>query len=123
MRVTLPRAWIAIVLGACAPTPPPVAPGPPIPADPPESLGTMVQECDALVGALETFQACTNLDDENREDLDGWIERAQKDFAAGRKATLAPDAQQAIAHTCRRATNSVKAATERCHAGPRPKTD
>lgn len=123
MRVTLPRALIAIVIGACARSQPPVAPGPAIAADPPLSLGTMTEECDALVAALERFQACPNLDEDNHQDLEDWIERAHKDFTAGRKVTLAPDAQQAIAHACRRATNSVVAATERCHAGPRPKTD
>lgn len=76
-----------------------------------------------MLGALETFHGCPNLDDDNREDLERWIERANQDFTAGRKVTLAPAAQQAIAHTCRRATTSVIAATERCRAGRAPKTD
>jgi hypothetical protein len=87
------------------------------------ALGSMTEECDAMVGALETFKACPNLDEDNQEDLEAWIERASQDFTAGRKVTLAPDVQQAIAHACRRATNSVTAATERCRAGKRPKTD
>ncbi len=76
-----------------------------------------------MTAALATFKACPNLDEDNQQDLEAWIERAGKDFAAGRKVTLAPDAQQAIAHACRRATSSVSAATERCRAGRRPKTD
>lgn len=76
-----------------------------------------------MVTALATFRACPNLDEDNQHDLEAWIERANKDFTAGRKVTLAPDAQQAIAHACRRATNSVSAATERCHAGRSPKTE
>lgn len=123
MRVTLPRALIAIVIGACARSQPPVAPGPPITADPPIALESMTAECDAMIAALSTFRACTNLDEDNRQDLEAWIERANQDFTAGRKVTLAADAQQAIALACRRGTNSVIAATERCHAGRRPKTD
>jgi hypothetical protein len=114
---------IAIVLGACTRSQPPVAPGPPITADPPLALKSMTEECDAMVAALGTFRACPNLDEDNQQDLEAWIERATRDFAAGRKVTLAADAQQAIALACRRGTNSVIAATERCHAGPRPKTD
>ncbi len=87
------------------------------------ALGSMTEECDAMVAALATFRACPNLDEDNQRDLDAWTERANADFTAGRKATLAPDAQQAIAHACRRATASVGAATERCKAGKRPKVD
>jgi hypothetical protein len=123
MRVTLPSALIAIVIGACTRSQPPVAPGPPIAADPPVSLKSMTEECDAMVAALGAFKACPNLDEDNREDLEAWIERANQDFTAGRKVTLAADAQQAIALACRRGTNSVTAATQRCHAGRRPKTD
>jgi hypothetical protein len=114
---------IAIVIGACAHSQPPVAPGPPIAADPPVTLKSMTEECDAMLAALTVFRACPNLDEDNQQDLDAWIERANQDFIAGRKATLAADARQAIAHACRRATNSVIAATERCRAGRRPKTD
>jgi hypothetical protein len=81
----------------------------------------MVEECDALTQALTNFKACPNLEDNDRDDLDKWIERAGKDFAAGRKATLEENAQKAIALACFRATRSVQAATERCLAGPRPK--
>ena len=81
----------------------------------------MVEECDALTLALSTFKACPNLELADREDLDNWIERAGKDFTAGRKANPEPNAQKAIALACSRATRSVQAATERCLAGPRPK--
>jgi hypothetical protein len=81
----------------------------------------MVEECDALTSALGTFKACPNLELSDREDLDHWIERAGKDFAAGRKSNPEANAQKAIALACFRATKSVQAATERCLAGPRPK--
>ena len=76
-----------------------------------------------MVTALAAFRTCGNLDEDNQHDLDAWIERANADFTAGRKATLAPDAQQAIAQACRRATASVGAAAERCKAGKAPKVD
>jgi hypothetical protein len=76
-----------------------------------------------MVASLTTFRACPNLDEDNQRDLEAWIERANHDFTAGRKVTLAADAQQAIALSCRRATNSVIAATARCRAGRPPKTD
>ncbi len=76
-----------------------------------------------MVAALAAFRACPHLDEDNQHDLDAWIERANADFTAGRKVTLDANAQQAIAHACRRATASVIAATERCKAGPRPKVD
>lgn len=133
MRLSLPSAFLdfvrraslglALAGSACAKAPPPVAPGPPIGADPPPTLGTMTEECDALVAALATFKACPNLDDENRDNLAAWIERANDDFAAGRKVTLEPNAQATIALACHRASASVVAATERCHAGPPPRTD
>jgi hypothetical protein len=85
------------------------------------SLRGMVEECDAMIGALTTFKRCPNLDEVDRADLDDWIERAAKDFAAGRKAKPEPNAQAAIAMACLRATHSVEAATERCLAGPKPK--
>ncbi len=122
MRPTLPSVLFTFLLG-CGPSQKPVAPGPPIAADPPVQLGSMIVECDAMVAALETFRACPNLDEDDQRDLDAWIERAQKDFAAGRKVELEAPAQAAIARNCRRATNSVAAATARCHAGKKPRVD
>lgn len=76
-----------------------------------------------MLAAMAAFRACPNLDEDNQHDLDAWIERTQQDVAAGRKVTLDANAQQAIAQSCRRATNSVTAATERCHNGKRPRGD
>lgn len=81
----------------------------------------MIEECDALIVALTTFKACPNLDEPDREDLDAWIERATKDFTAGRKTPPEANAQSAIALACSRASKSVTAATARCHNGRRPK--
>ena len=138
MRVSLPRGrlnncclrhllgmvliglWFG--LAACGPKqPPPPPPGPAIPADPVVDLREMDVECDALIAALTQYKTCKHLDEDDREDLDAWIERAQKDFAAGRKARPEPNGQRAIALACLRATTSVQAASERCAAGPRPK--
>jgi hypothetical protein len=117
---------ILFVMGSvpsCAKDPPPVAPGPPIPADPPVALKSMTEECDAMLAALGAFRACPNMDKDDQGDVDAWIQRAQIDFAAGRKVTLDADAQSAIAQTCRRATGSVTAAIERCHNGRKPRED
>ena len=127
MRLILPSPaflFLLVVFGstaACSKPQPPVQPGPPIGADPPPSLRGMVEECDALTSALASFKACPNLEQSDRDDLDNWIERAGKDFTAGRKAKPEENAQKAIALACFRATKSVQAATERCLAGPRPK--
>ena len=128
MRLPLPRALIRFVrpaclalVAACSHPQPKVAPGPVIAADPAMELRGMETECDAMITALSAWKTCPNLDDSDRQDLDFWIERAQKDFAAGRKATPEANAQQAIALACFRATRSVEAATERCQAGPPPK--
>jgi hypothetical protein len=134
MRPTLPspifgilRSWAwfrvgaALLLVGCARSAPPVAPGAPIEAAPPAELRGMVEECDAMIAALEAFRGCPHLAEEDRLDLEAWIERAHKDFAAGRKANPSPEAQDAIALACQRATRSVAAATERCQAGPPPK--
>ena len=98
-------------------------PAKPLPADPEVELGSMQLECDGMVAALETYKACVNHEDEDRENIDGWIEIANRNFAASRKANPEPNAQKAIAGACHKATTSVKAATERCLAGPRPKDD
>lgn len=115
-------AAAAVAVAGCArKDPPPVRPAPPLAADPEVALDTMQVECDGMVAALGAFRACPNQDDEDREAIDAWIERANRDFAASRKANPEPNAQKAIAAACRKATESVKAATERCAAGPRPR--
>lgn len=108
---------------ACHGEPPPVAPGQPITAPAEVTLGTMDVECEALLTALGLYKQCPNLDEDDRYDIDAWRERAQQDFAAGKKANPEPNAQRAIAAACRKAVASVTAASERCHAGPRPVGD
>jgi hypothetical protein len=100
---------------------PPVAPGEPIAAPPEVALGTMDTECNGLIAAFAAYKLCPNLEEQDRADIDAWTERAQQDFAAGKKANPEPNAQHAIAAACRKAVASVTAANERCHAGPRPK--
>ncbi|MBC7977422.1 MAG: hypothetical protein H7138_20795, partial [Myxococcales bacterium] len=115
-RRVLP-AWIAFT-AACGSAPPPVTPGPPIPPPAELTLDSMDVECNGLITALATYAQCPNLHEDDRWDLDAWSERAQQDFAAGKKAAPEPNAQHAIAAACRKATVSVQAATERCNAGP-----
>jgi hypothetical protein len=119
MRALLPSG-ILIVLGACRSAPPPVPPGPPIPAEPELHVEGMKTECGAMVEALLTWKQCVNLDDEERDYIDAWVERANMDFAASDKAKPDDKALHQMAHNCRRATESVKAATERCGNGKRP---
>jgi hypothetical protein len=110
-----------LVLAACHGEPPPVAPGEPIAAPTEVTLGTMDVECEALLTALGLYKQCPHLDEDDRYDIDAWRERAQQDFAAGKKANPEPNAQRAIAAACRKAVVSVTAAGERCRAGPMPK--
>lgn len=113
-----------LALAGCARIdPPPVSPAPPLPADPDLTLEPMQVECDAMVAALTVYKACPNLEEEDVGDIEAWIERANRDFAASRKAAPEPNAQKAIAAACRTATESVQAATERCLAGKPPKVD
>jgi len=114
--------WLAVcaLSAGCHRDPPPVPPGEPIAAPAEVTLGTMDVECEALVSALGLYRKCPNLDDDDRADIDAWSERAQQDFAAGKKANPEPNAQHAIAAACRKAVTSVTAANERCHAGPKP---
>jgi hypothetical protein len=115
-------AWLTgLAVVACHADPPPVAPGEPIPVAPEAQLGTMDAECDGLLAALASYRACSNLDDDDRWSIDAWTERAQQDFAAGKKARPEPNAQRAIAAACHKAIASVAAAEQRCHAGPKPK--
>ena len=119
------RSLLLLLLVACSrvDAPAPVTPAKPLPADPEIALESMEKECDAMVAALETYKACTNHEDEDRENIEDWIETANRNFAASKKANPEPNAQKAIAASCHKATESVKAATIRCEAGPRPKDD
>lgn len=83
----------------------------------------MADECDAMVAALTAYRDCPNLETEDVEDLDAWIEKAERDFAASRKANPEPNAQKAIAGACHKATLSVEAAAARCAAGRKPPKD
>jgi hypothetical protein len=113
--------WLAVWLAACHGAPAPVAPGEPIAAPAEVALGTMEVECEALIAAFGVYKQCPNLEDEDREVIDAWRERAEQDFAAGKKANPEPNAQRAIAAACHKAAASVTAAGERCRAGPRPR--
>jgi hypothetical protein len=116
---------LLILLTACAQKDPPapVTPAQPLPADPEIALDTMEKECDAMVAALEAYKACEHHEDEDRQSIEAWIETANRNFAASRKANPEPNARKAIAGSCRKATDSVKAATIRCSNGPVPKQD
>jgi hypothetical protein len=113
-------AWFGL---ACHHDPPPVAPAEPLPAEPEITLTSMDDECNGLMTALERYRECVNHDDDDREGLRNTIEFAEQSFAAGKKATLDAPAQRVIALACHRAEASVRAANERCLAGPKPRVD
>lgn len=121
MRICIAVSLLAIACGGKEP--PPVRPAAPLPADPPVTLGTMQAECDGFLAALSAYKGCPNLEEHESEHVQAWIERAQLDLAAGKKAEIEPNAQQQAAGACRRAADSVKAAHERCRNGKRPKGD
>ncbi len=98
-----------------------MAPGPPIAADPDVAVRSMPEECDALLAALTTFQACPNLDADDKDDLAAWIETVNLSIAAGGKAKPDANALRTMALGCYHARISVEAGTQRCAAGPRPK--
>ena len=115
-------AVLLLAFAACSLRDPPTAsPAQPLPAEPPLTLATMQIECDAMLAALAEYRTCTNLDENEAESVESWIETANRNFTAGRKVEIEPNAQTAIAGACHRATASVKAAHERCRNGPRPK--
>src|SRR5258706_13686278 len=115
---------MTLVLGGCALRDPPAAvrPAEPLPADPPIELGTMQVECDGLIAALTDYKTCKFLEPDDVESIEAWIDIANRNLAAGRKANPEPNAQKAIAGACHRAASSIKAAHQRCLAGPKPKT-
>src|SRR5690242_9147172 len=124
MGPTLPRVfgWFLLV-AACHHADPPVAPGPPLPAEPDIVVQDVDKECARLVDALETYQKCPNAEDDDRRWARAWIEAAQNAFAAGAKAHPDAQAQRAMAINCHRAATSVQFATQRCHAGRKPRVD
>jgi len=134
MRRTLPRAIgtklgtvVAVVslLGACKHVVQEtrVPPGKPIPAEADTDLETMDAECAGLIAALDTYGKCPNLEDGDRQWVRSAIEAAEESYAAGKKANPDEPSMHAIAMACHRAMMSMRAATERCHAGKRPKVD
>lgn len=102
---------------------PPAKPGPPIAAEPEVDLENMDTECAGMVAAYDKYGQCPNLEDEDRQWVRNVLEAADKAFAAGKKANPDEPSQKAIAMACRRAAVSIGYATERCHAGKRPRTD
>jgi hypothetical protein len=124
--ITRALAAIAVVIlvAACPRRePPPVTPAPPLPADPEVQLDAMEKECDGMVAALTAYKACPNHEERDANRVQAWIEAANRNFAASRKANPEPNAKKAIAAACRKATDSVKAALQRCEAGKRPRVD
>lgn len=121
MRIAL-ISLLLVTVAACPrkEAPATARPAAALPADPEIALEAMAVECDGMLSALAQFRRCPNHEDEERELLDAWIERANRDFTAAKKAEPEPGAQQAIAGACRKASDSLRAATERCQAGPRP---
>lgn len=119
------RWLVALALVACSRVDPPAKTTPvtPVYADPEIQLESMQVECDSMVAALSTYKECPNLEDEDRDDLHGWIEIAQRNFEASTRSNPDANAQRTIAAACRKATVSVSAAHERCKAGKRPTVD
>ena len=113
----------AMALGACEKPPPPVAPGPPIPAVPDVVVGTMQAECGALLGAFDTYDRCPNVEAAGHAWSAAWRENLKLGFDASEKVHPDEAAQHAMAHACHRATLSVRAATQRCRNGKPPRVD
>jgi hypothetical protein len=133
MRPTLPSGFFqkvfcfgALLIGfACqhVTKDAPVAPGPPIAAEPEIDLETMDVECAGMIAAVDRYGQCPNLEDADRQWARRIIEAAEETFAAGKKAQPDEPSRKAIAMACRRAQVSFSHATERCMAGKRPKID
>ena len=115
--------FFLIAAAGCHHADPPVAPGPPLPAEPDIQVGSMNDECGALEKAIDTWSKCPNLDDEDRTWARDITEYAEQSLAAGRKGLPDADNQHAIAIACRRAATSIGFATQRCNAGPKPRAD
>jgi hypothetical protein len=114
----------ALLIAACAHhADPPVVAGPPLLAEPDLVVDTMDAECDGLIKAFEHWGECPNLDADDRAWIKSMIQTSQETFEAGKQGKPDEPAQHAIAIACRRGATSVKFATERCQAGPRPRID
>src|SRR5262245_28252950 len=116
MRLILPRPWLQIFRGfgalllaaACRHGDgPPVAPGPPFPAEPDLVVGTADKECDALLAALAGFDQCPNADEEDHAWARSWTKAATEAFTAGKKGVeLDANALRTQALACKRAAIS-----------------
>jgi hypothetical protein len=83
----------------------------------------MAVECDGLIAALERYRDCRFHDAAARDGVERSIDAARLSFAAGNKANPDDRALHAMALSCRKATDSINAATERCNNGPMPRQD
>lgn len=115
--------FFLIAVAGCHHAEPPVAPGPPLPAEPDMVVGSMDDECNGLEKAIATWSQCPNLDDDDRDWAREITHYAEESFAAGRKGNPDPDSQRTIAIGCKRAAISIGYATQRCNAGPKPRVD
>ena len=102
---------------------PPTKPGPPILADGDVQLENVDTECAGLIAALDRYGQCPNLEDGDRQWTRAAIDAAEDSFAAGKKALPDEPSQHAIAMACHRAAMTMRAATERCQTGKRPRVD
>lgn len=136
MRLILPSAFVRKVsligtlltmfaAGGCkhVSSDKPVTPGPPIPAEPEVDLENVDTECAGMIAAYDRYDQCPNLEEGDRRFVRKVIESAEESFAAGKKAQPDEPTQKAMAMACRRAAVSIGFATERCHAGKRPRVD
>jgi hypothetical protein len=115
--------FFLIAVAGCHHADPPVAPGPPLPAEPDIQVGSMDAECGGLEKAIAVWADCPNHDDDDRNWAREITQYAEDSFAAGRKGNPDADNQRAIALACHRAAVSIDFATQRCNAGPKPRVD
>ncbi|HEY1553180.1 MAG TPA: hypothetical protein VGF94_00025 [Kofleriaceae bacterium] len=130
MRLTLPRGnlqkfcgVIAFLLASCSHPVAAPPPGTPLAAEPDLRLGSMDDECNALIAAIDGYGACPNADEGERAWAKALSEDAKEDFTAGKKGETDAPAQHEIAVKCHKAAVSMRAKTQRCQAGPTPKGD
>jgi len=116
---------LAAGLPACKHTvsDPPVKPGPLITAQGDVELESTDAECAGLIAAVDSYGKCPNLEDRDRQWARSVMEAAEDAFAAGKKSNPDEPSLHAMAAACRRATDSMRAATARCQNGKRPKAD
>src|SRR5262245_33773865 len=109
MRPTLPRApgrfllSLALLVACTRHADPPVAPAPPLPAEPEAKVGKMDEECNAFLAGLATWHDCPNLTNNEAAGIKATLEFAESSFAVGKKAELDEPSQHEIAIRCHRA--------------------